>query len=587
MKNDNLQIARPKILVVDDTSANIMAMKVILKKVSADIIATTSGNSALVGALKHDFAVILLDVNMPGMDGFEVAEILSSAEETKHIPIIFVTAVDYDQSSILKGYESGGVDFIQKPIIAQILISKINVFLDLWLLKAGLENEIALRRSAELEVEYLAQHDSLTHLPNRRQIHNELKLIINHAQRKKDRFAVLFLDLDGFKKINDEMGHEMGDALLVEMANRFKSTVRSTDLVGRLGGDEFILVFPQLTDPLLLRNKLQQLILESARLFVYQDRAIQISASIGVSLYPEHGTSADILIDHADSALYLAKGDGKNNFQFFSEKLNQQIERNIKVEYHLREAINANEFEVYYQPIIELPSEKVVGAEALLRWNNASLGFVSPDEFIPIAETAGLINKVGLWVLSQVVDLMGVYKNLHFAVNASTIQFKNNQLANAIEDYIQKGIIDPSKLEIEITEGVLLDHSDRTEQQLRRINVLGVSLSVDDFGTGYSSLSYLKNCPVNTVKIDRSFVSDIPSDKGDMTIVKTVIAMAKGLNLKVIAEGVETREQADFIKQEGCDFAQGYFFSKPLPKKAFEEYLVKNQKTILPCKTST
>ncbi len=574
MKKDNLQIARPKILVVDDTAANIMAMKVVLKKVPADLVTATTGNTALAEALKHDFSVILLDVNMPGMDGFEVAEILSSAEETKHIPIIFVTAVDYDEPSLLKGYESGGVDFIQKPILATILISKINVFLDLWLLKAGLENEIALRRSAELEVEYLAQHDALTHLPNRRQIHHELQLIIDHAQRKKQQFAVLFLDLDGFKKINDEMGHEVGDVLLVEMANRFKATVRSTDLVGRLGGDEFILAFPDLTDPLLLKNKLQQLIAEAARPFDYQGRTVQISGSIGVALYPDHGTSVDELIDHADSALYLAKGDGKNNFQFFSEKLNQQMERNIQVEHHLREAINANEFEVYYQPIIELPSEKVVGAEALLRWNSASLGFVPPDEFIPIAETAGLINEIGLWVLNQVVDLMFVYKNLHFAVNASTIQFKDNQLSNAVEYYIQKGIINPSKLEIEITEGVLMDHSDRTEEQLRRINALGVSLSVDDFGTGYSSLSYLKNCPVNTVKIDRSFVSDIPKDKDDMTIVKTIIAMAKGLDLRVIAEGVETREQADFIKQEDCDFAQGYFFSKPLPKKVFEEYLV-------------
>ncbi len=577
MKNNNLQITRPKILVVDDTSANIIAMKVMLKKVSTNIVTAASGNSALSAALKHDFAVILLDVNMPGMDGFEVAEILSSAEETKHIPIIFVTAVNFDESSILKGYESGGVDFIQKPIISKILISKINVFLDLWLLKAGLENEIALRRSAELKVEYLAQHDALTHLPNRRQIHNQLKLIIDHAQRKKEQFAVLFLDLDGFKKINDEMGHEVGDALLIEMANRFKATVRSTDLVGRLGGDEFIFALPELADPMLLKHKLQQLISESARTFVYQDKTIQISASIGVALYPEHGTSADVLIDHADSALYLAKGDGKNNFQFYSEKLNQQMERNIQVEHHLREAINANEFEVHYQPIIDLPSENVVGAEALLRWNSASLGFVSPDEFIPIAETAGLINKIGLWVLNQVVDYMAVQPDLHFAVNASTIQFKNNQLSSAIEHYIQKGKIDPAKLEIEITEGVLLDDSDRTEEQLRRINALGVSLSVDDFGTGYSSLSYLKNCPVNTVKIDRSFVSDIPHDKGDMTIVKTVIAMAKGLNLTVIAEGVETREQADFIKHEGCNFAQGYYFSKPLPKKAFEEYLGKTK----------
>lgn len=573
MLNTNTPLTRPKILVVDDTAANIVAMKTILKKISADLVTATSGNAALTEALKHDFALILLDVNMPGMDGFEVAELLSSADETRHIPIIFVTAVNHDEFSLLKGYDSGGVDYIEKPVLPKILLSKINVFIDLWLLKAGLEEEIAMRRSAELEVQYLAQHDALTHLPNRRQIHTELKLIIDRAQRRKEKFALLFIDLDGFKKINDEMGHEFGDALLVEMADRFKKIVRTTDLVGRFGGDEFILAFPELNDPMLLQNKLQLLIAETAREFVCQERVIRVSASIGVALYPEHGITQDSLINHADSAMYLAKELGKNTFQFYSKELNQQMERNLLIEHHLREAINKQELEVHYQPIIDLTSKNIIGAEALLRWNNANVGFISPEEFIPVAETAGLISEIGLWVLQQVVDLMIVYPSLHFAVNASSLQFNNNQLSSAIEHYIKKGKIDPSKLEIEITEGVLLDRSGRAEEQLRAISVLGVSLSVDDFGTGYSSLSYLKNCPVTTVKIDRSFVSDIPNDKDDMTLVKTIIAMARGLNLKVIAEGVETSEQACFIKQEGCSLAQGYFFSKPLAQEAFESYL--------------
>lgn len=567
------QVTKPKILVVDDTPANIVAMKSILKKLSVDIVSADSGNSALTKALQNDFAVILLDVNMPDMDGFEVAELLSSAEETRHIPIIFVTAVNHDEFSLLKGYESGGVDYIQKPVLPKILLAKVSVFLNLWRLRAGLEDEIAMRRSAEKKVQYLAQHDALTQLPNRRQIHTELKLIIDRSQRKKEQFALLFIDLDGFKKINDEMGHELGDALLVEMASRYKKIVRTTDLVGRLGGDEFILAFPDLTNPMLLKNKLQLLVAETAREFVCQDRVIRISSSIGVALYPEHGTTEGELIKNADSAMYLAKNAGKNTFQFYSKDLNQQMQRNLLIEHHLREAINKHELEVHYQPIIELPSENVIGAEALLRWNNADLGFISPEEFIPVAETSGLISEIGLWVLQQAVYLMGVYPELHFAVNASSLQFNNNQLSSVIENYIRKGEIDPSKLEIEITEGVLLDRSGRAKEQLQKINELGVSLSVDDFGTGYSSLSYLKNCPVTTVKIDRSFVSDIPVNKEDMTLVKTIIAMAKGLNLKVITEGVETSEQASFIKQEGCTLAQGYYFAKPMSEHAFKEYL--------------
>ncbi|MFW5451770.1 MAG: putative bifunctional diguanylate cyclase/phosphodiesterase [Methylophagaceae bacterium] len=565
---------KPKILVVDDTPANLIAMKTILKKLPAELVMVESGAEALKEAIQDDFAVILLDVNMPGMDGFEVAELLSSAEETKHIPIIFVTAVHHDEASLLKGYDSGGVDYVQKPVLPEILLSKIDVFLDLWLLKAGLEDEVAMRRAAELKVQYLAQHDALTHLPNRRQIHTELDLIIDRVNRKKEQFALLFLDLDGFKKINDELGHEYGDALLVEMAARYKKIVRTTDLVGRFGGDEFILVFTELTDPMLLKNKLQQLIAESAREVIHKDKVIHTSASIGVALYPQHGTAHDILISNADSAMYLAKGIGKNTFQFYSTELNQQMERNLLIEHHLRKAFNAEAMEVYYQPIIDLTSRTAIGAEALLRWNSDALGFVSPEEFIPIAESAGLITDIGLWVLHQVVDLMQQYPEKHFAVNASSLQFNNNLLTASIKQYIKQGKINPSLLEIEITESLLLDRSGKAEEQLQAIHDLGVSISVDDFGTGYSSLSYLKNCPVATVKIDRSFVSNIPNDKDDMTLVKTIIAMAKGLNLKVITEGVETLEQMDFIKQEGCLLAQGYFFAKPMTKEDFKQYLL-------------
>ena len=573
MHDTNRKIAQPKILVVDDTPANLIAMQVILKKVSAELVMVDSGNKALREAVRNDFAVILLDVNMPEMDGFEVAELLSNAEQTKNIPIIFVTAIHDDQSSILRGYKAGAVDYVQKPILPEILRSKVKVFLDLWELKAGLEAEIIARHAAELEVHHLAQHDALTQLPNRRQIYTELALVIDRSQRRKEQFAVLFLDLDGFKKVNDEMGHEMGDALLIEMGKRFKNQVRSTDLVGRYGGDEFIIILADTHDPMQLRNKLQKLVTVASQAFNLQDKEMLVTTSIGVSLYPEHGNTADELISNADSAMYLAKDTGKNLFQFYSDQLNQQMKRNLLIESHLRHALANNEFDVYFQPIIDLTTQSAIGAEALLRWSNESLGFVSPDEFIPVAESAGLIGDIGIWVLQQVADYMAVHPRLHFAVNASSLQFNNSQLHDEVSRLIDAKLIKAEMLEIEITEGVLLDRTGKAREQLLAIHNLGVSISVDDFGTGYSSLSYLKNCPVTTVKVDRSFVSDIPKDKEDMTLVKTIIAMAKGLGLKVIAEGVETIEQAEFIKQEGGVLAQGYYFAKPMPQKDFEIYI--------------
>ncbi|MEE9397024.1 MAG: EAL domain-containing protein [Methylococcales bacterium] len=577
MLDTNQLDIKPKILVVDDIPANLVAMKSVLKKMPAELIAADSGNVALSEALQHDFAVILLDVNMPGMDGFEVAELLSGAEETKHIPIIFVTAVHHDESSILKGYDSGAVDYVQKPILPRILLSKVNVFLDLWRLKAGLEAEISARKAAELEVSYLAQHDALTKLPNRRLIHSELERVINRAKRKKEQFAVLFLDLDGFKKINDELGHEVGDAVLVEIAERFKKQIRTTDLVGRFGGDEFILILTDTSDPMQLKNILERCIAISSQPFRWQNKTLHLSASIGVALYPDHGETFDVLISNADSAMYLAKDRGKNTFQFYSEKLNQKMKRNLLVENHLREALANGEFEVFFQPIINLNSHRTIGAEALLRWNNKILGFVAPDEFIPVAETAGLISEIGIWVLQQVVEFMAIHPNLNLAVNASSLQFNNSLLKDEIERFISEGKINPTNLEIEITEGVLIDRYGKAKEQLNAIHDLGISLSVDDFGTGYSSLSYLKNCPVSTIKIDRSFVSDIPNNPEDITLVKTIIAMAHGLSLKVIAEGVETHEQGVFLEQHGCALAQGYYFAKPMPERAFEEYLLKNE----------
>lgn len=569
MKQNN----KPKILVVDDVPANLLSMQSLLKKVDVDVITAASGNDALSFAVQQDLALILLDVNMPEMDGFEVARLLQEIKETRNIPIIFVTAIHHDHESILNGYHSGAVDYVQKPVAPEILLSKVNIFLNLWNLRSGLEQEISLRKSAETEIEYLALHDPLTKLPNRRQLQNQLNLILNRSKRSEQRFAVLFLDLDGFKKVNDELGHEAGDHVLIQTAERFKRQIRTFDLLGRYGGDEFIMVLADISESLLSTAKLGHLIKEISKSINWLDQKIHLGVSIGVAIYPEHGDSANTLISHADKAMYLAKSDGKSNFKFFSDELNHQMQRRLQVENQLRHALQNNEFEVYLQPLVKVTTGAIIGAEALLRWNNPSLGFVSPDEFIPILEANGQISAIGIWVLHQIIPLSQRWSTLRFAINASSLQFKNNQLSEEINKLTEQGDLDPEKLEIEITESLLLDNSQTVKQQMWDIRKMGVHLSIDDFGTGYSSLSYLKNCPITTVKIDRSFILETPENTENCVLVSAIIAMAHALSLKVIAEGVETQEQWDYLRQQGCDMAQGYLFSKPMSIDQFHKYM--------------
>ncbi|MFW5443301.1 MAG: putative bifunctional diguanylate cyclase/phosphodiesterase [Methylococcaceae bacterium] len=570
----NLSTNRPKILVVDDLSANLLSMKTLLKKVDVEVITADTGNTALSLALQHNLALILLDINMPVMDGFEVATLLSETEETKNIPIIFVTAMDHSEERLLQGYGAGAVDYIEKPVTPQILLAKVNIFINQWTLKTGLEEEIDLRKIAEKKIDFLAHHDPLTKLANRRELQSQLKSVLDHATRKKERFAVLFLDLDGFKKINDELGHEIGDAVLIGVASRFQKLIRSSDILSRYGGDEFIIVLSDIAASLDLSTKLSQLINTLSEPFYCEEHVAHVGVSIGVAIYPEHGETGDTLISRADNAMYQAKADGKNNFKFFSDDLNQQLQRKLLLEKHLHHALKKQEFEVYYQPLIDIATDNVIGAEALLRWHNSFLGSVSPVEFIPIAEATGQISEMGIWVLHQVLPLLHQFPTIHIAINASSLQFKNSLLYDEIKSLIQHGQLDARMLEVEITEGLLLDDSHSVTERIENMHQLGINLSVDDFGTGYSSLSYLKDCPVSTVKIDRSFITDTPSNADNCALVKAIIVMAHALNLKVIAEGVETQAQWNFLKKYQCDIAQGYFKAKPMPLLDFEKYLI-------------
>jgi len=582
MGNGDIGKFKPVILIVDDVSANRFALRQLLKTIDAELIEASSGEEALLKSIEIDnLALILLDVQMPIMDGYETAELLREEEQTLHIPIIFVTAVHRDEQHILKGYSSGAIDYITKPIQPDILAAKISLFMELWRLRFGLEREIINRNKLEDKNKFLADHDMLTGLPNRRRLYLEIERAAARSHRENNEFALLFIDLDGFKSVNDTLGHKVGDAVLIQIAERFCALVRKTDTVTRFGGDEFVILLTEISESQFLIGRIMEVLEVARQPILIGNEEIILSVSVGVCIYPNQIDDYDKLIDYADIAMYKSKELGKNTFSFFSSDMDQAAHRRLAVEKQLRYARKRNEFSIHFQPVVNCSTGKPVGVEALLRWTNSELGSIPPDYFIPIAESSGLIHELGAWVFEQSIEKMNEINKqlqplpitLKVAVNASTLQFKNSTWFKTVEKAIKAKRIAPEDIEIEITEGLLLEDSSEVNKQLSDIRTLGISLSVDDFGTGYSALSYLKRCPINTVKIDRSFVKGIPDDKEDMVLIHAIIAMAHGLGLSVIAEGIETQEQWDFLREEGCDFAQGYFFSKPLPAKELELWL--------------
>jgi diguanylate cyclase (GGDEF)-like protein/PAS domain S-box-containing protein len=422
-----------------------------------------------------------------------------------------------------------------------------------------------------------AYFDHLTSLPNRFLSLDRLSQMINEAKRNRDKTAVLFLDLDDFKKVNDSLGHEAGDKLLIEAAKRLRTAVREEDTVGRLGGDEFIVLLRALSEDeqsLKVTEHLLDLFREPFRI---DNRELILTVSIGIAIYPENGTSASDLLRNADTAMYRAKASGRNAYSFFTKEMNEIVRRRFEVEAQINGALERGEFEVYYQPKVEAKSARIIGAEALLRWHNPALGSVTPDEFIPIAEHTGLIVPIGEYVLKQALKFLSEWQSSQqqsftMAVNLSPRQFRDKGLISFIKQTLNAENIHAKQLEFEITEGVLMTGESYINDALRELNKLGIKLSMDDFGTGYSSISYLRQYAFDVLKIDRSFVSGITTNKSDCDLVKATIAMAHSLGLIVVAEGVESLEQLSLLKALECDYIQGFYFSKPIRGQELIEF---------------
>ena len=446
----------------------------------------------------------------------------------------------------------------------------------------GTGSDITERKLTEQRVHHVAQHDTLTGLPNRSLLQDRLSQAVAYASRSGNPVWVMLIDLDRFKFVNDSMGHKAGDVLLMTVAARLRSSLRDADTVARLSGDEFVVIVSERGDQQLTPEIVQRVMNSVAQPVMLGTKEFFVTCSIGVAVYPSESTAADTLIEHADIAMYRAKKLGRNNFQFYTPAMNEESMERVRIESALRNAVERGEFVLYYQPQLDLKTGKVCGMEALIRWQHPELGMVPPSRFISIAEETGMIVAIGAWVLRTACAQNKAWQDAGFdklrvAVNLSARQFGAPDLIENLARVLSETGLEPKYLEIELTESLFMSDITPAVDLLHRMKALGVNLSIDDFGTGYSSLSYLSRFPIDVLKIDRSFVADITRDANDEAIVTSIIALAHNLKLAVIAEGVETAEQLDYLRRHGCDEMQGYYFSKPLAAHEFEQLLVEGR----------
>jgi predicted signal transduction protein with EAL and GGDEF domain len=569
-----------KILVVDDDQNVRFLTRQCLEAESMIVVEASNGFEAIDVFVRERPDLVFMDVEMPGMTGLEACQRIRELPQGESIPIMIVTGSD-DRQSIDQGFEAGATQYRTKPVNWSLLGRDVQ-----YMLRASSAFNSLKRQEDRLR--YLAYYDPLTSLPNRRSFNEQLNRLLKRSQRHKTSAALLFIDLDHFKRINDSIGHSRGDSLLVEIAKRLTMELREEDAINylsdssaedeevgdgtteiaRLGGDEFTVVLSDVSELADIEKVARRILNSLSEPIALQSHNPVVTPSIGIALYPQDGADPDTLIRNADTAMYVAKAEGRACYRFYNEEMNAKAFEQLKMEEELREAMRNHELELRYQPQVDSITGEVVSMEALVRWKHPTRGMVSPQEFIPVAESTGQIIELGEWVMGEVArhclywDTLGL-KTFRVCVNISPLQFNQSNLPEWVAGFLEQSGLPPWRLELELTESAIMTDAETNIAKLRALKDLGVDLAVDDFGTGYSSLSYLKRFPINTLKIDHSFVSDLDTPDG-AAIVDAILALAKTLNLRVIAEGIENEYQLEYLIRKGCGLLQGFYFARPI-----------------------
>jgi len=608
----------PKVLLVNDDPASLYALESLLLDAADrhmyELITAGSGKEALREVLRNDFAVILLDVSMPGMDGFETAEAIHSHPRSAGVPIIFITAHYADEINRLKGYQTGAADYLFTPVIPQILQAKVAVFVemtkrnielrakseqlarlnqdlrvqrlqDLERANAEMEQEIKERKLAEQRAHELSTRDALTNLLNRRALIQQLEHAVATADRSGAGFALLFLDLDKFKQVNDNYGHEAGDELLRQVAARLTAAVRVADVVARLGGDEFVVLIEGRAAAANAARVGRKIELACALPFDIGSHRIKSGASIGIAVYPQDGANAQALMKNADTAMYHAKQQAAAPVQFFQEEFNVREREREQWTLELRKALAGDQLELRYQPQIDIAGGRTIGAEALLYWRHPAHGLLEASRFLPLVQERALLDRIDAWVIAQSCAQAALWRSVAHApadtplclwLNLATPQLTAD-LLQVLLPAMRKHGLPPGGIGIELNEKLLLGASEPLTQLLAQLQASGVRAALDDFGSARSSLAACKRWQLDILKIDRGFVHAIGNDAGGTDIVAAVIHLARALSMRVVALGVDNRRQLDVLRELGCDACQGELFYPPLPAAGLIEHTVINE----------
>lgn len=570
------------ILIAEDEPSLRENLQWMLELEGYKVTAAADGRVALAAALAHRPDLVLTDVMMPELDGFGLIKALRSHPATATLPVIMLTA-RADRSDTRTGMNLGADDYLTKPCRREELLAAISARLE----RSRIQQLAAQR--LQTEAQQAMQIDTLTGLPGRDLFEEQLDRAVSTCET----VALLCFGLDGFSKINESLGTGVGDLVLREVGKRLQQCIRGSvsshphDVVGRLGGDQFAVCVTGLPDACSLAGFATVALTALAQPYRVSGHTLFLTASAGGSTYPAQADSVHALLLNAESALHHAKPDGPGMYAYFDSAMNRRVARTLLIHNELHSALHAGDLELYYQPQIRIATGKVVGFEALLRWHHATLGAIPPGEFIPIAEQSGIIVQVGEWVLRTAAQqaarwIAQGHQGFRIAVNISARQFVGQNLPELVGRILKETGIPPSALELEVTESLALHNVANTLATLHECKALGVHLAMDDFGTGYSSLSYLKRYPLDTLKIDQSFVRNIPHDLGDVAITRAIVAMAQSFGLSLVAEGVETPEQLAYLRELGCDDAQGYLFSPAVPAPQAERFFTEQQNTALP-----